>query len=330
MFFQRAFEGENKWWIWLITLVMAFLGYTLGQVPLLIGMVYYIDKNDIMSQMSMEELEALLTKMDFEALGMDLNMTLFLLLLMFVFMSLFLIIFLKILHKRHWKTLITPFEKINWNKIFFSFFLWLGFTGILEAVSYFSDPSVYTLTFDLGKFLPMLVIILLLMPIQTTTEELVFRGYLMQGFGIWTKSKIIPLIATSVLFGLMHIMNPEVEKFGMGIMMTYYMSVGFFLGLITIMDGTLELAIGVHAATNMFSAIFVSYAGGALQTNAIFNTEVVDVGMMLPVFFVVATIYFLICWKKYNWVGWSKLLEPIVRPEPQIADVSIDVSNSNL
>jgi hypothetical protein len=105
-----------------------------------------------------------------------------------------------------------------------------------------------------------------------------------------------------------------VEEFGVGIMFTYYASVGFFLGLITVMDGSLELALGVHAATNMFSALFVSYEGGALKTYAIFNTEVVNVGLMLPIFFVVAAIYFIICWKKYKWEGWRRLLEPIQRP----------------
>lgn len=316
MFFQNAFKGENEWWKWLLVPILAFMGYLFGQIPLAIGIFYYVAKNNLAAEYTQEELADLLSSLNFKAIGMDTNLAIFLMLLMFVCMAAVLILFVKVLHKRDWKTLITPLETINWSKIRFAFFLWGGFSLLLEAVSYISDPSVYTLTFDLMRFLPLLVIIILLMPIQTTTEELLFRGYLMQGIGRLSGSKVVPLVVTSILFGLMHIMNPEVDKFGMGIMMTYYMTVGAFLGLLTIMDDSLELAIGVHAATNMFSALFVSYEGGALQTDSIFRTEVVNVGLMLPVFLVVATIFFVICWRKYEWEGWDKLLEPVVPPAP--------------
>ncbi|MFT5166878.1 MAG: membrane protease YdiL (CAAX protease family) [Saprospiraceae bacterium] len=314
MFFQKAYGGINDWWRWVLTTVLTLIGYAIGQIPLTVAIFYYAYKNDLLSTLSPEELEALLASLDFGALGMDLNLALFLALLMFIGMAAALIFFLKVLHQRYWKTLITPFENINWNKIFFSFFLWLAFTVVLEGVSYYMDPEVYTLTFDLKNFLLLFVIIIVLMPIQTSTEELFFRGYLMQGFGLLTRNKLGAILITSLLFSLMHMMNPEVEEFGVGIMFTYYASVGFFLGLITVMDGSLELALGVHAATNMFSALFVSYEGGALKTYAIFNTEVVNVGLMLPIFFVVAAIYFIICWKKYKWEGWRRLLEPIQRP----------------
>ncbi len=316
MFFQNAYKGENEWWKWLLVPFLAFMGYLFGQIPLAIGIIYYSAKNKLGEQYTQDELEELLNRLDFQALGMDANLALFLMLLMFVCMAATLILFVKVFHKRDWKSLITPFERIDWAKIRFAFFLWGGFSIALEAVSYFSDPSVYTLTFEPMRFLPLLVIVLLLMPIQTTTEELLFRGYLMQGIGRLAGNKIVPLIITSILFGLMHIMNPEVKEFGLGIMMTYYITVGAFLGLLTIMDDSLELAIGVHAATNMFSALFVSYEGGALQTDAIFRTEVVNVGLMLPVFMVVATLFFIICWRKYRWEGWSKLMEPVVPPPP--------------
>ncbi len=315
MFFQKAYSGENETWKWILIPLLAIVGYILGQFPLGAAMIYYTAKNDLSSKYSEAELMEIWSAVDFEVLGIDLNLGLFLALLMFVFMAIALLFFHSIFHKRHWKTLITPFERINWSKIFFSFLLWLGFTIVIESVSYFVAPETYTLNFDFKNFAILVLIVILLMPIQTTTEELLFRGYLLQGFGLLTKNKLTAIIITSVLFSLLHMMNPEVKEFGWEIMFAYYASVGFFLGLITVMDGTLELAIGVHAATNMFSALFMTYEGGALQTYAIFRTEVVNVGLMLPVFFVVASIYFIICWKKYKWEGWRKLLEPIQRPE---------------
>jgi CAAX protease family protein len=321
MFFQKAYEGLNDWWRWVLTAVLTLVGYAVGQTPLTLVILYYAYKNDLFNILSQQELEELLTKLDFSAMGIDLNLALFLALLMFVVMIAALIFFLKVLHQRHWKMLITPFENINWDKIFFSFFLWLAFTAVLELISYYTDPEVYTLTLDFTNFLILFVIIIILMPIQTSTEELFFRGYLMQGFGLLTKNKLGAILITSILFSLMHMMNPEVQEFGFGIMFTYYASVGFFLGLITVMDDSLELALGVHAATNMFSALFVSYEGGALKTYAIFNTEVVNVGLMLPIFFAVASLYFIICWKKYKWEGWNKLFEPITRPPVAELDI---------
>jgi len=55
------------------------------------------------------------------------------------------------------------------------------------------------------SFAILVVIGTILIPIQTSTEEYIFRGYLMQGFANLAKNKWFPLIMTSVIFGAMHI-----------------------------------------------------------------------------------------------------------------------------
>ena len=55
----------------------------------------------------------------------------------------------------------------------------------------------------------------------------------------------------------MHIANPEVGKLGM-IIMVYYIGTGFFLGIMTLMDEGLELALGFHAANNLIGALLVT------------------------------------------------------------------------
>ena len=125
----------------------------------------------------------------------------------------------------------------------------------------------------------------------------------MQGIGLLSHKKWIPLIITSFLFGSLHYFNPEIDKFGAELMMTYYIGVGLFLGFITLMDDSLELALGIHAATNIFSATIVTFDGSALKTNAIFITEVVNIELMLILFIVSAVLFTVICYKKYNWKG---------------------------
>jgi membrane protease YdiL (CAAX protease family) len=72
-------------------------------------------------------------------------------------------------------------------------------------------------------------------PFQAAFEEVLFRGYLMQGFAAILKNRWFPLVMTSVLFGLMHAFNPEVKEFGFLTMMPQYILFGLIFGAITIL-----------------------------------------------------------------------------------------------
>ena len=140
----------------------------------------------------------------------------------------------------------------------------------------------------------------------------------MQGIGVVTKSKWIPLIVTSVVFGLLHLSNPEVEKLG-PIIMIYYIGTGLFLGIMTLMDEGLELSLGFHAANNLFTALLVTADWTAFQTHSIFKdlsdpqaAEFMDI--LMPVFVLFPLILFFLS-KIYKWTDWKgklfgKVLEP--------------------
>jgi membrane protease YdiL (CAAX protease family) len=72
-------------------------------------------------------------------------------------------------------------------------------------------------------FVGLALISLFLIPLQTTCEEVLFRGYLLQLFGANFKKGWIPLVMTGLVFGLLHGSNPEVAKIG-NILMIYYIS----------------------------------------------------------------------------------------------------------
>lgn len=306
MFLRSVQNGKNDWWRWLITIILVIAGYGLGQLPISGLMIKTVqDAND--GQLNAFELQKLATSMDFTAYGINTNMVLVLLLLMFVFAMIGLWVGITKIHFRPFRSLITPTTRINWAKIFFAFTLWMTFSIGLEAIAYLLDPDNYNFIFNFATFLPLLLISITLLPIQTSFEEMFMRGYLMQGISRWSIYRWIPLFITSAIFGLMHIMNPEVNEFGTGIMMTYYMGVGLFLGIITLMDDSLELALGVHAATNIYGALFVTFDSSALQTSAIFRLNEVDVNYMIPVFFIAAVVFTFICARKYGWKDWRKV-----------------------
>src|SRR5690606_5412191 len=116
----------------------------------------------------------------------------------------------------------------------------------------------------------LIIISLMLLPIQIGFEEYLFRGYLMQQIGISTNSKWIALIVTSALFGLVHSANPEVSEIGFK-MMVFYIGTGLFMGIMTLLDDGLELALGFHFANNFVAATLITSDFSALQTDAIFK-----------------------------------------------------------
>lgn len=296
-FLQNAHIGKNEFWRYLITVLVVVAAHFLGQIPLGIVMMMNMSSNNI----SNEEMQTFSETMDFGILGIAPNMAMFLLLLSFLAAFFALYFCVRYLHQKPFKTIITAAPTINWSKIAFAFLFWMGASLLVEVVSYVIQPEIYTYQLDWKVFLPLLLMAVVLLPFQTSFEELMFRGYLMQGISLWKVPVWVPLVITSVAFGLMHSMNPEIGKFGYGLMMTYYIGVGLFLGLITLLDNGLELALGIHAATNIYGAVFVTFEGSALQTPAIFRLETMDAVLMLILFFVMAGLFTFITGKRYGW-----------------------------
>lgn len=222
----------------------------------------------------------------------------------------------KYVHNQRIRTLTTSRKKIDWKRVFFAFSLWGTITALFIFIDYQVSPEDYILNFQLEPFLYLVLIAVFLIPLQTSFEEYFFRGYLMQGLGVATKNRWFPLIITSLVFGLLHIANPEVEKLGYGILV-YYIGTGLFLGIITLMDEGLELALGFHAANNLITALLVTANWTAFQTNSV----LIDVSMpklgadvYLPVFVVFPVLVFIFS-KKYGWTNWKeKLTGKIEKP----------------
>ena len=131
-------------------------------------------------------------------------------------------------------------------------------------------------------------------------------------------TKLTPLIITSFTFGLLHIANPEIEKLGY-ILLVHYIGTGFFLGIITLMDDGLELALGFHAANNLFTALLVTADWTAFQTNSILlDVSDPDIGNfeIFASVLIVYPILILIFAKVYKWSNWKEKLTGSVTNEP--------------
>ena len=307
-FFKDAFDTPSPWWMYLFGLMVIILFSIIGQIPALVVAMLGAKKTDPTGA------GALITEFqssaDWSVLGIDLNLGLALLLLSFAVGIIGIIIAVNMLG-RSIKSLITPSRKINFSKIAFGFFLWLFISLLAEGIAYVLHPSDYIWNFEWKPFVILVLICVSLLPFQTSFEELALRGYLMQGLGRWLRYPLPALILSSVLFASLHIMNPEVVRYGRWTMLTYYSIAGIFLGVMTVFDNSLELALGVHFATNFTSALFISYEGAALQTPALFKMMRTDIEMMTGSFVVLAGIFLFICAIKYKWPDPSYLIKKI-------------------
>ena len=213
------------------------------------------------------------------------------------------------LHIQPFKIIITSKSKIDYQKIIFAFLLW-GFISVIMIVSdYIIYSEDYKLNFDPIPFITLFFIAALMIPIQTSVEELFFRGYLMQGFGTLFKNRWGPLLSTSIIFGLLHLWNPEVDKLGLELIW-YYIGTGLFLGIITLMDDGMELALGFHAANNLVTALLVTASWTAFQTESILidNSEPSLGKELLITLLLIYPIITIIFAKKYQWKDWKKQL----------------------
>ncbi len=112
--------------------------------------------------------------------------------------------------------------------------------------------------FDVNAALLSLLFVLLLVPLQATAEEVVFRGLFMQVIGSWLKNPWFAILIPSVGFALAHIYNIW-GLIAVGLL-------GAVAAWLTWRTGGLEAAIAIHIVNNLI--VFTIMASGAFGETA--------------------------------------------------------------
>lgn len=296
LFINRARkEGRNKALYYILGFVVSLIvGQVIGVIPLLVLMFAKGKLDDsVLSNPA--------------ALGVSTNTFFVLMLLPFIVGFLLLWLFIRFVHKKRFIVSLTAFERFDWKKLWFAFGLWMLFSVVIELISYGINPSNYEFNYKGSSFWILLVLSVTLLPIQTSFEELLFRSYLMQGIGMIKPYRMIPFVVTSVAFGLMHIANPEVGEYG-NVILISYIGIGFLLGLLTILSDSMEFALGLHAANNIYSAVFVGFKSSALPTDTLFYTKELKVDLGTNLMFIgVLIVFYWIVNKRYKLLPLSAL-----------------------
>jgi uncharacterized protein len=287
-YLDLALLGYNAWWRYVLgALIIAGAWLGLGLVPY-----------------------ALLSSADFFDPRLDFIAVNFSIFVMFAG----LVVTVKWLHRRPLLSLITPEAGVDWRRMGRGAVVWLVIAVALSLTEFLLFRDRFYLSFNAARFVPFLLLVLLLTPLQAATEELVFRGYAMQGFGRLTRSPAMIAILSSVVFTVPHLLNPEVQRHGIYVMAANYFAIGMLLATIALRDGRLELAIGLHAVNNVFLALVANYEESALMTESIFTARELD-----PVYSLIALVAGALAF--HRWVFRTATTENVMRRSPRGEDV---------
>ncbi len=265
-YLEIAREGKNDWWRYLISLpFILFMWMIVGSAPL-VAMAVWI---------SLDGDPATLLETTGNLAGVDALLNYVIILSTFLPFFLATLLAVRFIHARPLRTLVTAAEGIRWKRLFSGFGLWFLLSALISVVEALLYPGRYELTLELFKLIPIAIATLILIPFQTSAEELFFRGYLIQWIGLKLPNRLALGLISGLLFALPHIPNPEV-RVNFWLVMGFYFLFGFFAAWVTLKDNGLELALGMHAANNIYTSIFANYAHSALPTPALFTVNVLD------------------------------------------------------
>jgi len=305
-FMTAIFMGKNAFWRYFIGAVSPFLASNIiGSLPLLAVMFTNTVEGAIPQKGGMP---------DFEAMGINLNLGFVLSVFPFILALITIIALVRPLHLRSFGSVINGGRKVRWGRIFISAFIWIAVSTLWLIYSLKSDPGNFRLNNTSGSLVVLALLALALIPFQAAFEEILFRGYLMQGFAVWTRNRWLPIILTSVLFGLMHGLNPEVKQYGFLTMMPQYIFFGLLFAVLTMVDDGIEVAIGAHSAKNIFLSVLITHKDMALQTPAMYEQIEIYPWKEFAGLIEMSVVFFVIMALVYRWKDFRRLFAGIIAP----------------
>jgi membrane protease YdiL (CAAX protease family) len=310
MYLEKAFHGKNNVWRYLLVLfILIVVSMVTGQLPLLAVIVIKVFQG-----MPLEDLDAFRTSIDFSYLDLHPAAGLILICLPFAITLGVLVLLYREIHGKKIKDLFTASSSFRWKRVLLGGGLWFALAVLTEIAGFILDPENYSFTFRPRLFFPTLLAALVFLPLQTSMEEAVFRGYLSQALTLLTKRRWAAVLLVALIFSALHIPNPEIRNYGLGWMLPHYLIIALLLGVVTVMDGGLELALGIHAVNNIYGVAVVNVKGTALQMPALFTSEEFD-PRFTGLFTLVFAVLFCLALKKIcRWGSWRELFLSVHPP----------------
>ncbi len=179
----------------------------------------------------------------------------------------------KLWHRLPIKAMMTSAMRFRWGYLLRTMFIIFAFYIALSLIEYQFFAAEYEgLKFqtDIGVYIKLLLVTLILVPFQAASEEFLCRGYLNQALIKYLRSPWVVFAITSGGFALLHAWNPEAA----GQMGPYLASIflfGMAMCVLLYFEGGIESAIGAHIANNVFVFALLGYEDPSLPNTALFT-----------------------------------------------------------
>ncbi|GET19907.1 hypothetical protein CLV93_101238 [Prolixibacter denitrificans] len=307
-FFNYAFQGKTKFRYWLLMFLLLFIfAEVLGSLPFIAVMAIQATRGfDLHYSAS--------NPMDLTGMGIPASVGIMLAMMPFVLGFVAFVIFMKPVHQRPFKTLLTGARRFRWKRFFWAVSVWLVLLAAYSLVAHLTGLETFHWSFNSKGFIGLVLVAIFIIPLQTGFEEVLFRGYLMQGFARLTLTRWVPLIVTTLIFGSLHFANPEVQEYGAWMVMPQYLWFGLFFGICTIMDDGLELAWGAHAINNIFGTLFVTQEASAIPTKAFFTITKYNPSFDILALVAISLVFIWLAAMRFRWGNFSLLFKRIHLP----------------
>ena len=247
-FVDMANDGKNAWWRYALGLLLTLLLWIMGAAILTVPIV----EGSVPANSSV---------------GLALQ------LMSFAPMLLLPLLMTRWLHGRSAGTLLGPARRLNWRRIGAGFIVWVALASLATLVDHLLHPGNVQLNPDFGRDLLPILIAIALVPIQTSAEEILYRGYLLQALGRLTRNWLVLSAVNGFLFTLPHLANTEAQTVGVLLAGLNWFASGFFFTLITLRSGSLDYALAVHAANNLVSFIVFGYVDSSFPVISLFISQ---------------------------------------------------------
>ncbi len=184
----------------------------------------------------------------------------------------------KIIKRQSFGSISSVFGHLRWAALgkstILAFVLFFILNGASLALDLANGGSV---DFNIPSILT-IVITLTVVPVQCATEEYIFRGILLQGFGRWIPraAHILVPIIPAIIFTSLH----NYDWLGLSTVF----SLGLITGYLAMYLGGLEAGIAIHIANNVTIVLFQSiglYDSSSDSSSMSWISVVLDIGIQL-------------------------------------------------
>ena len=231
-FLDLARRGKNQWWRYVLFVALFILVVAVLQFFILQPIDLFLNESFFAAGYNSFVIDESLS-----------NLT-------FIFLLLAFYIVFRLIHQRPFVSLLRV-KRLRWQRIGLSFVVTVALQ--MGIMAFAGELNMFMVLGSLGSSIVLVPLILLIYPVQTSAEEIVFRGYALQSLGLITRRAIWPVLISTLLFMLLHAPGAIGSQFWVAF--SYYIAFGWFFAIWTLLDDGMELALGVHAAVNITSSL---------------------------------------------------------------------------